>query len=274
MTPELFDQLHEMVRAQLTKQHCVREPVSSGERLAMTLRYLSSGDPIQDIALSFRVGVETAREAIYLTCQVIWDTLSPLYMKPPTEDEWRKIADDYWQRWQFPACVGAVDGKHIQIECPKKSGSPFFNYKKTFSVVLMAVADSRYKFVFIDVGASGCTNVVWRMHSGYSWHGLRIFRSPLKLDPSNVDNVVKASCMLHNFLCTHIGSETLYCPLDLVDSEDRAGNFCEGRWRQEMQRSSSVSELESSHARNSSSAAVALRNTIAAYLMTEEGSVP
>lgn len=38
--------------------------------------------------------------------------------------------------------TGAMDGKHVRIKCPLNSGTMFFNYKRFFSVVLQAVADS------------------------------------------------------------------------------------------------------------------------------------
>ena len=59
------------------------------------------------------------------------------------------------EKWNFPNIIGAVDGKHIRIRKPRDSGSLYFNYKHYFSVVLLAVVDSDYKFVFADVGAEG-----------------------------------------------------------------------------------------------------------------------
>jgi len=39
----------------------------------------------------------------------------------------------------FPHCLVAVHGKHIQAIKPEHSGSMLNNYKEFFSVVLMAV---------------------------------------------------------------------------------------------------------------------------------------
>ena len=82
--------------------------------------------------------------------------MAPKYMKfPDSEEEWLTIAEDFNDLWDFPHCVGAMDGKHVVMRAPYNSGSIYFNYKGAFSIVLMAVADARYKFIAIDVGAYG-----------------------------------------------------------------------------------------------------------------------
>ncbi|KAL3222167.1 hypothetical protein MRX96_028904 [Rhipicephalus microplus] len=155
MSPSQFDYILSLVKEDLERETFIREPISSAERLAMTLRYLSSGALMQDIALSFRVGISTAREAVQETCAALWSRLKPLYMPEPKTETWLHIAEGFSRTWQFPNCIGAVDGKHIQIKCPPNSGSMYFNYKGTYSIVLLAVVDSDYKFVIVDVGAYG-----------------------------------------------------------------------------------------------------------------------
>nr|CAI5827338.1 unnamed protein product [Callosobruchus analis] len=73
----------------------------------------------------------------------------------PTTEMLEKSANDYENLWNFPNYVASIDGKHVRIKCPKKTGSKYYNYKGFFSVVLQALVDAHYKFLSVDVGAYG-----------------------------------------------------------------------------------------------------------------------
>ena len=79
-------------------------------------------------------------------------------MPVPLEDEWKSIANEFYERWNFPNCIGAIDGKYVMIQCPFNSGSLFYNYKSYFSIALLAVASADYRFVIVDVGSYGSSN--------------------------------------------------------------------------------------------------------------------
>ena len=78
-----------------------------------------------------------------------------MFQTPNSTDEWKDIAQGFHKKWQFPHCLGAIDGKHIRIQPPANSGSTFYNYKCHFSVQMMAVVDASYKFIYVSVGAQG-----------------------------------------------------------------------------------------------------------------------
>lgn len=74
---------------------------------------------------------------------------------PQSPEAWKTVADKYNEKWQFPNCVGAVDGKHVVMVAPPNAGSIYYNYKNTHSIVLMGIADAEYKLIYIDVGRPG-----------------------------------------------------------------------------------------------------------------------
>ncbi|KAB0799878.1 hypothetical protein PPYR_07758 [Photinus pyralis] len=74
---------------------------------------------------------------------------------PSTPESWQSIADQFMELWQFPQCVGALDGRHITFRSPKSAGSFYHNYKGDHSLVLLAMADACCKFTYINIGVNG-----------------------------------------------------------------------------------------------------------------------
>lgn len=78
-----------------------------------------------------------------------------VFQLPATEEEWFEVARGFELRWNFPHCLGAIDGKHVSIRKPPHSGSFYHNYKKFCSIVLMAVVNANYEFIMVDAGVNG-----------------------------------------------------------------------------------------------------------------------
>ena len=121
----------------------------------MFLRFLATGDSFHTIAGSYRMGVSTVSGIVPDVAKSIWEALVDDYMPVPTTEDWRTIAATFQRRWNFPNCVGAIDGKHVVIQAPPATGSLFHNYKGTFSLVLLAVVDANKLFRVVDVGGYG-----------------------------------------------------------------------------------------------------------------------
>ena len=60
---------------------------------------------------------------------------------PSTKKEWEFIAENFAMNWQFPNCIGVLDGSY------------FNNYKGVNNMVLSAVVGADYQFISIEVGS-------------------------------------------------------------------------------------------------------------------------
>ena len=166
MDNETFLELVRLIKPIIKKQDTVmRQSISPEERLTVTLRYLATGESFRSLSGQFRISDRTISKFVPEVCDAIYQILQTKYMSvPSTKEQWLEIGQKFETLWNFPHCVGAIDGKHINILPPKNTGSFFYNYKHDFSIVLMAIVDADYKFTFVDVGTNGriSDGGVWR----------------------------------------------------------------------------------------------------------------
>ena len=71
---------------------------------------------IEIVLNSYRSESKIPFQEEYLTCST-------------TPEDWKKIEDKFCTRLNAPHAIGALDGKHIVMKKPKKSGSEYYNYK-------------------------------------------------------------------------------------------------------------------------------------------------
>lgn len=290
-------------------------------------RYLAKGIDLNTISEDFLIGRSTAYDIVKHTCIQIWNVLQPNEMPEPIESIWNSNSELFYKKTNFPNCVGAIDGKHVRIKSPSHSGSNYYNYKKYFSIVLMAVADANCCFTTINVGDYGkeSDNSIFRKSTlgqkffrndlnlpedknlpsytnepqpfvfvGDEAFGLhrnmmrpypnrnldrnkrifnyrlsrarrcvecafgiltnkwRVFHSSMQVNPDFAIDIVKATCVLHNFVRRRVGAnfddEFLKCPLQCIQ--------------------------QISNGRRLSSSAIATRDFFKNYFVSEVGALP
>ena len=148
-----FDYLVERLYPYLVKEDTVmRESIKPAEQCCIFLRYFASGESYRSLEYQFRVSRRSISRIIPRVAKAIIDELQHQYLKTSNR---LIISEKFYQRWNFPNMIGAVDGKQIVLEQPNKSGSHYRNYKGTGSILLMAVVGPEYQFLFADVGMNG-----------------------------------------------------------------------------------------------------------------------
>lgn len=128
-----------------------------GRKLLLTLRYMATGELYRN---SMRWNHRVPHNSISILIREVSTAIFEEYKDevwtlPSTPEGWREVAEVFSTRWNFHHCVGAVDGKHIALVKPGKSGSTYYNYKRFYSIVLMALADANYCFLWCSVGHPG-----------------------------------------------------------------------------------------------------------------------
>ena len=123
------------------------------------------------------------------TSKAIYECLSKEYLKNlSTKEEWLSISKDFVETWNLPHCLGAVDEKHIRIECPNLSRSNYCNYKGFYSMVLLAVCYSRYCFILPKFGINNDSGIPNKIRSLLAHSGIPDLIENNRLDipsPSN-----------------------------------------------------------------------------------------
>ena len=77
---------------------------------------------------------------------------------PHTRKEIEDAINGFLIKCGYPMCLGALDGSHINIKPPLGSETDYYNYKKFYSVILLAMVNSDLAFTYVNIGAPGRCN--------------------------------------------------------------------------------------------------------------------
>lgn len=119
MNTDSFTELLRLIEPSITKQNVVRSPIPAHTRLEICLRYLATGDSMHSISFAFRIGLNTVSKIVSETCHAIWNNLKDKVFPENSENVWQQKANEFEKLWNFPNCIGAIDGKHVVLQVYK-----------------------------------------------------------------------------------------------------------------------------------------------------------
>jgi hypothetical protein len=174
-----FRYILERIEPVLARETLIEDPISPDERLAICLYRLGRGDYYYTIAEMAGRGVSTVTSIVDEVSQALvkylWNDCVSLHM-PDSPKAFKEKILDMEELWQFPCCWAAIDGCHIPLKCPPgglEACKEYHNFKNFYSIVLMAMVDSNYRFEWGSCGFPGNSHDAIIFKSTNLWESLQ-----------------------------------------------------------------------------------------------------
>ena len=135
MTRKSFYRLHALLRPYIEKKATrLRQPIDSEYRLAIFIYHVSQGAAYTVLVNQFGVGKSTVSGIIGDVSQAIVQHLSAQYIRFSNVDEAMRSIDHWREKSGIPGIVACIDGTHIPIIQPARTGTAYCNRKGYYSI--------------------------------------------------------------------------------------------------------------------------------------------
>lgn len=105
----------------------MRTSIKPDEQVAVTLRFLATGESFQSLQHQFCISRTAILETVIQTSYEIINSLGRKYLKTSSsEEEWLQVSEMFQSPFNFPNGSRAIKGKMIVIQQPPNSGSHYF----------------------------------------------------------------------------------------------------------------------------------------------------
>ena len=133
-----------------------RRLLEPGLKIAITLRFLATGNLFQSMEFNWHTAHNTIGKFVPEVCDaIVEEYAAEVFRTPTTTDGWLEIAKGFQERWNFPQACGALDGKHIAIRKPKQSAVSTTTTRASSVIVILVLCDANYKAIWAHVGSPG-----------------------------------------------------------------------------------------------------------------------
>ncbi|EDV97425.1 uncharacterized protein LOC6558996 [Drosophila grimshawi] len=126
-----------------------KKSFSAEERLAITLKYLATGEVHSCRNYCFRASKFVINEMIANICLGFYEHLKDQYVTlPKTDEQWRNAATDMERKHNLPQCVGNLFMRSIQLQNNVSSND---DRKRAAAVIFTAIVDADNNFQYVKV---------------------------------------------------------------------------------------------------------------------------
>ncbi|XP_072164397.1 uncharacterized protein [Diadema setosum] len=298
MDVEAFRELLEMVAPTISKQDTkLRRSICAEERLAITLRFLATGESFTSLSFQYRVGERTVSGIVEETCKAIYDALMEKHLKHSFSVVLLGlVGPDYKFLYVDVGTNGRMSdgGVFAQSSLCRALNANLLNIPDAATLPGNDAVQVPYCFVadeafplrenimkpyarrnmteeerIFNYRLSRARRVVENAF-GILANRFRVFLTPIALSPEKVTNIVLCACALHNFLITHKSAKHVYSPPDIIDAENPVSHtFIPGTWRS----SATLPTRNVGRTTNVSIASKTIRETLKDYVNSADGAV-
>ena len=151
------------------------EPISPECRVAISLYRLGRGDYLYTSVELAGIGESTTCGIVVEVCQLIIHVLwegSVSHLWPDSEEKMLDLMRCMDAEWQFTFSYAAIDGSHISIRCPPggaEAAKEYYNFKNFYSVILVAIVNAKYRFIW------GCFGYPGTLHDSMIFQSIELY---------------------------------------------------------------------------------------------------
>ncbi|KAH8302786.1 hypothetical protein KR044_010746, partial [Drosophila immigrans] len=143
-----------------------KKSFSAEERLAITLKYLATGEVHSCRNYCFRASKFVINEMIANICLGFYEHLKDQYVTlPKTDEQWRNAATDMERNHQLPQCVGNLFMRSIQLQnnVSNSSSSSSNSDDRKRAIIFTAIvdADNNFQYVKVERAANSRPNDIY-----------------------------------------------------------------------------------------------------------------
>ncbi|KAI8040294.1 uncharacterized protein LOC128258499 [Drosophila gunungcola] len=149
-----------------------KKSFSAEERLAITLKYLATGEVHSCRNYCFRASKFVINEMIANICLGFYEHLKDQYVTlPKTDDQWRSAAEEMERKHNLPHCVGNLFMRSVQLQGTGSgsgsgaagSGSAGGDDRKRATVIFTGIvdADNNFQYAKVERAASSRPNDIY-----------------------------------------------------------------------------------------------------------------